>query len=66
VAFVPYHRKLLRVVEGRYRVQIAVVAFNQEAADMIFCRLIEGSTQTKDALVMDTSVYVTLLFSKNA
>jgi hypothetical protein len=47
------------IVEGRYRVQIAVVAFNQEAADMIFWRLIEGSTQTKDALVMNTSVHVT-------
>jgi hypothetical protein len=47
------------IVEGRYIVQLAVVAFNQESADMIFCRLIEGSTQTNDSLVMNTSVYVT-------
>jgi hypothetical protein len=47
------------IVEGRYRVEIAVVALNQESADMIFCRLIEGSTQTNDPLVMNTSVHVT-------
>ena len=28
------------IVAGRYRVEIAVVALNQESADMIFCRLI--------------------------
>jgi hypothetical protein len=47
------------IVAGRYRVEIAVVAFNQESADMIFCRLIEGSTRTNNPLVMNTSVHVT-------
>ena len=47
------------IIEGRYKVVIAVVALNQESANMIFCRLIEGSTQTNDPLVMNTSVYVT-------
>ena len=47
------------IIEGRYKVVIAVVALNQESANMIFCRLIEGWTQTNDPLVMNTSVYVT-------
>jgi hypothetical protein len=47
------------IVEGRYKVVLAVVALNQESADMIFWRLIEGSTQTNDPLVMNTSVHVT-------
>ena len=47
------------IVEDRYKVVLAVVALNQESADMIFYRLIEGTTQTNDPLVMHTSVYVT-------
>jgi hypothetical protein len=47
------------VVEGRYKVVLAVVALNQESADMIFCRLIEGSSATENHLVMHTVVYVT-------
>jgi hypothetical protein len=47
------------IVEGRFKVVIAVVAWNQEAANMIFWRLIEGSTKTNDPLVMHTFVYVT-------
>jgi hypothetical protein len=47
------------IVVGRYRVEIAVVALNQESADMIFCRLIEGSTRTNNPLVMNISVHVT-------
>ena len=46
------------IVQGRYKVVLAVVALNQESADMIFCRLIEGSTQTNDPLVMNTSIHV--------
>jgi hypothetical protein len=47
------------IVEGRYQVVLAVVAFDREAANMIFCKLIEESTQTNDPLTMNTSVYVT-------
>jgi hypothetical protein len=47
------------IVKGRYKVELAVVAFNQESANMIFPRLIEGSTQTDDPLVMNSSVHVT-------
>jgi hypothetical protein len=47
------------IVEGRYKVVLAVVALNQESADMIFWRLIEGSRQTNDPLVTNTSVHVT-------
>jgi len=47
------------VVQGRYKVVLAVVALNQESADMIFCRLIEGSTKTNESLVMNTFVHVT-------
>ncbi|KAJ2985040.1 hypothetical protein HDV02_000797 [Globomyces sp. JEL0801] len=49
----------LVIVEGRVRVNIAVVAWNQESANMIFCRLMEGSRATNDPLVMHTSVHVT-------
>lgn len=47
------------VVDERYKIILSLVAFSQEAADMIFCRLIEGSSQTSDSLIMNTSVYVT-------
>jgi hypothetical protein len=47
------------IVEGRYKVVLAVVALNQESADMIFQRLIEGTSATSDPLIMNTSVYVT-------
>jgi hypothetical protein len=47
------------IVEGRYKVVLAVVALNQESADMIFWRLLEGSIQTNDLLVMNTAVHVT-------
>ena len=47
------------VVEDRYKVVLAVVALNQEAADMIFCRLLEGSAITSNPLIMSTSVYMT-------
>ncbi|KAL5038673.1 hypothetical protein RTP6_7791 [Batrachochytrium dendrobatidis] len=47
------------IVEDRYKVVLAVVALNQESADMIFYRLIEGSTQTDNPLIMNTSVHVT-------
>jgi hypothetical protein len=46
------------IVDGRYKVVLAVVAPNKESADMIFWRLIEGSTQTNDPLIMNTSVHV--------
>ncbi|KAJ8322651.1 hypothetical protein O5D80_008618 [Batrachochytrium dendrobatidis] len=45
--------------EDRYKVVLAVVALNQESADMIFYRLIEGSTKTDNPLIMNTSVHVT-------
>ncbi|EGF77924.1 hypothetical protein BATDEDRAFT_35892 [Batrachochytrium dendrobatidis JAM81] len=47
------------IVEDRYKVVLAVVALNQESADMIFYRLIEGSTKTDNPLIMNTSVHVT-------
>ena len=47
------------VLQDRYKVILAVVAYNQQSADMIFCRLIEGSTQTDNPLVMNTFVHVT-------
>jgi hypothetical protein len=47
------------VIEGRYKVVLAVVAINQESADMIFCRLIEGSSATDNPLVMHTFLHVT-------
>jgi hypothetical protein len=47
------------IIEDRYKVVLAVVALNQESAGMIFWRLMEGSTQTNDPLVMNTSVYLT-------
>ena len=47
------------VLEGRYKVVLAVKALNQESANMIFWRLIEGSTSTEDPLIMHTSVHVT-------
>jgi len=47
------------IVEGRYKIGLAVVVLDKESAEMIFWRLIEGSTQTNDRLIMHTSVYVT-------
>ncbi len=47
------------VVEGRYKVCLAVVALDQESANMIFWRLIEGSLATDNVLVMHTFVHVT-------
>jgi hypothetical protein len=47
------------VPPDRYRVDLAVVAWDKEAAEMIFWRLIEGSKSTSDPLVMHTFVYVT-------
>ncbi|KAI8895276.1 hypothetical protein BC833DRAFT_601903 [Globomyces pollinis-pini] len=54
------------IVEGRYKVELAVVALNQESANMIFCRLIEDSTPTNEPLIMNTSVHVTnpIVFQK--
>ena len=47
------------VLEGRFKVMLAVVALNQESANMIFCRLIEGSSATDNPLIMHTFVHVT-------
>ena len=47
------------VVEGRYKVVLAVVALNQESANMIFCGLIEGSSSTDNPLLLHTFVHVT-------
>ena len=47
------------VVEGRYKVELEVVAMDQESANMIFWRLIEGSFATDNPLVMRTFVHVT-------
>jgi hypothetical protein len=47
------------VVDDRYKIILSVVAYNQEAADMIFSRLIEGSTQTSNPLIMNTYVHIT-------
>jgi hypothetical protein len=44
--------------EGRYRIEIAVVALNKKSADMIFWRLIEGSRQTSDPIIKITPVHV--------
>ena len=46
------------VVEGRYKIVLAVEALNQISADSIFPRLIDGSSQTENPLVMHTFVYV--------
>jgi hypothetical protein len=46
------------VLEGRFKVKLAVVAVDQQSANMIFWRLIEGSTITDDPLVMHTFVHV--------
>jgi hypothetical protein len=46
------------VLDGRYKVILAVVVVDQESANMIFWRLIEGSTTTDDPLVMHTFVHV--------
>jgi hypothetical protein len=54
------------IVAGRYKVGLSVVALNQESANMIFCRLIDGSSQTDDPLIMNTFVFVTnpIVFKK--
>ncbi len=43
----------------RYRVELAVEALDAQSANMIFQRLIEGSTSTENPLVMRTFVHVT-------
>ena len=47
------------VFKERYKVILAVVAYNQESADLIFWRLIEGSTKTDNPLIMHTFVHMT-------
>lgn len=54
-----------QVLEDRHELKLAIHALDNEAADMIFprlkegsCRLNEGSVQTNDPLVMYTNIYV--------
>lgn len=46
------------VLDDRYKVIISVKAINRQAADMIFCRLIDGSSKTDNPLEMNTFVYM--------
>ena len=47
-----------QVMDSRYRVDIAVTMLNQESAELVTRRLIEGSVATSDPLVWRTFVYV--------